>query len=200
MLSEATTAAFQEAASSGSAFVPDAVGPDAVESILAELGDAPFESMPEEVGPVRQQTDSFGIRSGDWRRFPAARALRDELAAAARASGVRGLATWRPDEADAQRYGPGWSGISPHLDGKRFRRLVAVLTLSGSAPFTIHGTRDGPPLRQFEAAAGSLVLLRGPGLAGVRDGRPFHAVGAPRRSAPRMSIGLRMNASRRPGG
>jgi hypothetical protein len=35
------------------------------------------------------------------------------------------------------------------------------------------------------------VLMRGPGLAGNRDGRPFHLVDGPRRGE-RLSVGIRM--------
>ena len=42
-------------------------------------------------------------------------------------------ATYAPNEIYLQRYRPGSLGITPHLDGKRYRRLVAFFTVRGSA-------------------------------------------------------------------
>src|SRR5947209_20633077 len=97
----------------------------------------------------------------------------------ARARGIRGLRTWKPNEAAVQRYRPGPYGITSHLDGKRYRRLVTVVTTTGEARFSLHSDRDAPPKKTWMVGPGGRVLLRAPGLAGAREGRPVHANGAP---------------------
>ena len=101
---------------------------------------------------------------------------------------------WVPNEVAVQRYQPGDVGITPHRDQRRFALLVAVITVEGSAPFTLHRERTGPATASWQAAAGGLALLRGPGLAGIGDGRPMHAVGSPT-GPPRTSLGIRMDTA-----
>ena len=79
--------------------------------------------------------------------------------------------------------GPAFPGLS----------LVVVATVYGRARFAICGSRDpADVLDAWTSAPGDLVLMRGPGLAGARDGRPFHLVEGPRRG-PRLSLGIRMS-------
>jgi hypothetical protein len=92
-------------------------------------------------------------------------------------------------------YRPGSVGITAHLDGRWYRRLVAVFTLTGTARFEIRAGREGELLEAWQAGAGGVALMRGPGLAGARDGRPFHAVHGPRRGV-RCSLALRMSTER----
>lgn len=193
-------AALESSVEMGAGFVPDGLPGRSVRALLDEVGHGPFGAVEPEVGPVRQEVESLEIRPDDLARYPAVRALRDELVAAVRrgGAGIRGLATWMPGEIDVQRYPAGSIGITPHLDGKRFRRLVAVVTLAGTAPFSIHPTRDGPAVRTFDTGPGSILVMRGPGLAGHRDGRPFHSIGGPA-DGPRISMGFRMRVER-PGG
>jgi hypothetical protein len=178
----------------GAAFVPSALDEGFRRRLQAEIEDGSFEPAPDEVGPVRQATEAFTIRH-PTEGYPMSEALGRAALSAIRAQGegIRGLATYRPNEFTVQRYRPGPVGISPHLDGKRFRRLVAVFTTEGSAPFAICAERAGPAIAQWIAEPGSLVLLRAPGLAGRRDGRPFHTVGAPDEGM-RYSVAFRMNA------
>jgi len=67
-----------------------------------------------------------------------------------------------------------------------------VFTLAGSARFSVCADRSGNVLEEWEAASGSLVLLRGPGFDGVEDGRPFHCVQGPV-SGERYSLTFRVN-------
>ncbi len=92
-------------------------------------------------------------------------------------------------------YHPGSVGITAHLDGRWYRRLVAVFTLVGSGAFEIRASREGDVLERWQARAGGVTLMRAPGLAGARDGRPFHAVGGPKRGV-RCSLALRMAVGR----
>jgi hypothetical protein len=70
--------------------------------------------------------------------------------------------------------------------------MVVVATVYGRAPFAICGSRDPQDIvDRWISGPGDLVLMRGPGLAGARDGRPFHLVEGPRREE-RLSLGIRM--------
>jgi hypothetical protein len=105
---------------------------------------------------------------------------------------VRGLVTWAPNEVGIAHYVPGSIGITPHMDGKWYRRLVVVATVYGRAPFAICGSRDPDDVvERWIAGPGDFVLMRAPGLAGQRDGRPFHLVHGPP-EGERLSLGIRM--------
>jgi hypothetical protein len=112
------------------------------------------------------------------------------------AAEIPGCADWRPNEISIQRYQPGALGITPHLDLKHYHYLVAIITAAGRAPFTLCKNRDGDPLTTWAASAGSLVLLRAPGLDGTDDGRPLHTVSGPP-VGQRISISYRMDTSAR---
>ena len=83
-------------------------------------------------------------------------------------------------------------GITPHMDGKRFAKLVAIFTTKGNARFTVCKSRKGEVLQQWDVRPASLVLLRAPGFAGLDDGRPFHMVEGPKRGE-RYSIAFRLD-------
>ncbi len=159
----------------------------------AEVSRGPFEPLQAYEGRARQQGELFHLH-GDASGYPQVQRLRDDLVAGIRehASTADGLGEWQPNEVHVQRYPAGALGITPHLDLKRYRLLVAIFTVSGSAPFALCADREGTALSRWEAAAGSLVLLRGPGLGGVEDGRPLHAVSGPE-VGHRVSLTLRMN-------
>ncbi len=184
-------------ASVGHARATSALAADVLGRLRAEIETGPFRPFGESFGPVRQQIDGYDVRvpaSG----FPMLTALCRELRDAVRSQGrdVRGLATWTPNEVGVAHYVPGSIGITPHMDGKWYRRIVVVVTVYGRAPFAICGSRDPRDIvERWIAGPGDLVVMRGPGLAGARDGRPFHLVEGPRRGE-RLSLGIRM--SRRP--
>jgi hypothetical protein len=75
-----------------------------------------------------------------------------------------------------------------------YHYLIAIITADSSAPFTICKNRAGDPLATWAASAGSLVLLRAPGLDGVDDGRPLHAVSGPEHGQ-RISVSYRMDTT-----
>jgi alkylated DNA repair dioxygenase AlkB len=142
------------------------------------------------IGQVRQEAESFEVSAEHLkRRYPLLSILRDELV---RRVHEHGVLEWVPNEIVVLRYQPDSFGITPHRDQRRFAQLVAVITVAGSAPFTLCRNREGEPIRTWQADAGSLVLLRGSGLAGNPDGRPLHLVGGPT-GTPRISIGIRMD-------
>ncbi len=173
------------------------MAPNALERLSAEAAAGPVRHYREQFGPVRQQIEGFDVVE-PYDGFPEIGTLCRALTALVRqqGTGIRGLASWRVNEAGVVLYRPGSIGITPHLDGKRYRRLVAVVTLWGAAELAICRNRAGDVVTTFPATAGSLTLLRGPGLAFCRDGRPFHSVGSPLQGE-RCAIGLRMTTSRR---
>lgn len=191
-------AALQGAATFGAAFVPGALAETFRTGLLADLADVPFAALPERAGRkgVRQQAEIFVVRDG-MHAYPHVRELRDELVCRLREQRghLPGVVSWFPDHASVQRYVPGSLGVSPHLDGKRFRYLVAVFTLDGAASFALCRDRAGTVLREWEALQGSLVLMRAPGLAGSEDGRPLHTVSGPT-EGPRTSLTFRMTAAK----
>jgi hypothetical protein len=178
----------------GHARVISAVAPDVLRRLRSEIEGNPFHPFGESFGQVRQQIDGYDIRV-PAPGFPVLTALCRDLRDAVRSQGrgVRGLASWTPNEVGVAHYIPGSIGITPHKDGKWYRRMVVVATVYGRAPFAICGSRD--PLdvvARWISEPGDLVLMRGPGLAGARDGRPFHLVERPSRGE-RLSLGIRMS-------
>lgn len=184
--------ALERTGTRGFAYVPDALDPSFREALRAEIDAGPWRRFDEPHGRVRMQIEGFDV-DAPMDGFPTIARLRDDLEALVRRDGaaIRGLKTWSPNEAGAVRYRPGAMGISAHMDGRSYRRLVVVVTVHGTAPFSVHETREGPALDTWVAEAGGMTLMRAPGLAGVRDGRPFHSIPGPKRGT-RISLALRM--------
>ncbi len=184
--------ALRRTARDGFAYVPRAIEGRFRGLLWDEVAAGPFERFEESFGVVRQQIDGYDVRD-PMDGLPRVALLGDELADLVRrhGRGIRGLATWRPNEVGVARYRPGSIGITPHLDGKWYRRLVGVATIHGAAAFEVCRDRAGDVVAAWDAGPGDLILLRGPGLGGARDGRPFHRVHGPRRGE-RCSLGFRM--------
>ena len=184
--------ALRRTAEVGHAYVSDLIEAPFLRALAREIREGPLQPFEGSYGKVTMQIEGFDV-ADPMDGFDAIRRLRDEVAALVRSQGrgIRGLATWWPNEAGTALYRPGSYGISPHLDGKWYRRLVVVATVHGSAPFSVHPTREAGPADAWVASAGGLTFMRGPGLGGHRDGRPYHAVPGPRRGT-RISLALRM--------
>lgn len=181
----------REVTEHGVAFAARAVHPPFCGQLMTELRDGPYEPVQPLIGQVRQETESFEVPFAQLDLYPVLRGLCDELIQQVH---EHGAPEWVPNEVAIQRYQPGSIGITPHRDQRRYAQLVAVITVVGEAPFTLCRNRDGDPVRTWQADQGSLLLLRGPGLAGVPDGRPMHLVGGPT-GKPRTSIGIRMDTA-----
>jgi hypothetical protein len=188
--------ALRETASSGFAHVDGLVQPAPLWALVRELDAGPLRRMAGTFGKagVRMEIDGFDVEA-PFEGFPSLSELASAFEERVRRDGVgiRGLRTWAPNEAGAARYVPGSVGVTAHMDGRWYRRLVAVFTVAGSARFEVRAAREGRVLERWSASAGSVTLMRGPGLAGVRDGRPYHAVHGPRRGV-RWSLALRMRS------
>lgn len=186
--------ALHRTATDGYAHVDDVLDPRFGRALWREIRGGPLRTMAGTFGAagVRMEIDGFDVEA-PFDGFPLLAELGDALTDRVRAGGrsLRGLATWRPNEAGVGVYRPGSVGITAHLDGRWYRRLVAVVTVVGSARFEVRGSREGAVLDAWSARARSVTFMRGPGLAGRRDGRPYHAVHGPTRGV-RCSVALRM--------
>ncbi|WP_165491846.1 alpha-ketoglutarate-dependent dioxygenase AlkB [Egibacter rhizosphaerae] len=164
--------------------------------LLEEVASGPFTPATREVGEVRQEVEGFVLDPVRAGAYPLADRLRRELTERVQDAGAHldGITSFDANQVHVQRYAPGSGGITPHLDGSRFRPLVAVFTVAGRARFTVHRERHGEPVHDWGIAPGDLVLLRGPGLGGVDDGRPFHAVSGALGDEPRYMVSIRRDA------
>jgi hypothetical protein len=184
-----------QVAEKGAGFRPGALSEPFRTLLAAEVAGGPVRHYREQFGQVRQQIEGFDLVE-PFTGFPRVAELCRALTLLVREQGgaIRGLRTWHVNEAGVVIYRRGSIGITPHLDGKRYRRLVAVVTVSGEAELSICRDRSGTVVDAFAAEPGSITLLRGPGLDYRRDGRPFHAVSSPR-NGERCAIGLRMTTA-----
>ena len=185
--------ALRRTAAQGFAHLDDVVEPALLRALWRELRAGPLRPMEGSFGRVRMQIAGFDV-ADPMDAFPHIARLRDAVTERVRRDGadISGLATWRPNEAGIGMTRPGQTGITSHLDGRWYRRLVAVVTVAGSARFEVTATREGPVVEGWRAGPGGMTLMRGPGLAGRRDGRPFHRIGPPSRGV-RCSVALRMS-------
>ncbi|MEX2203190.1 MAG: hypothetical protein WD965_03790 [Actinomycetota bacterium] len=187
--------ALQRTAIEGFGHVDHALDERFCRALWSEIRSGPLRRMAGTFGAagVRMEIDGFDI-GAPFEGFPFVAGLAEALTERVRSEGasVRGLATWRPNEAGIGVYGPGSVGVTAHMDGRWYRRLVAVFTLVGAARFEVRAAREGEPIETWDARAGGVTFLRGPGLAGARDGRPYHAVHGPKRGV-RCSLALRMS-------
>jgi len=190
--------ALLEVRNEGAAFVPTALDDPFRRRLRREVDGGPFRSMSGSFGKVRMEIDGYDVPA-PMDAFPLMGELAEDLGAAVRSSEprIRGLATWVPNEIGVTRYRPGSLGITPHLDGKWYRRLVAVVTVYGRGRFAVCRDREGDIASEWWPGPGDMVLMRAPGFGGLRDGRPFHLAEGPTRGI-RCSLGLRMSV-RAPG-
>ena len=181
----------------GAAFIPRGLSEPLRQQLQREIQGGPFQRLPDQIGPVRQEADLFVVTDA-MTAYPALARLRAEFVTRLRQDGPQlpGLARWWPNEAYVQRYEPAALGVTPHLDSKRFAVLVAIFTTQGSARFALCQDRAGAIIQAWDAGPGSLALLRGPGLLDADDQRPFHTVDGPT-AERRFSITFRMNQERR---
>lgn len=153
-----------------------------------------YAAQPESVGPperrVHQRLASHQLDTGREPFAALARAL-EALLAEVHASLPH--SPWRsaPTFNDflAQHYPPGSSAITPHLDGKRFVDLVAIVVLAGEGRFCLCDDRAGNGMTEIPAPPGSVIFMRAPGFDGAEDGRPFHCL--PDITVERYTLGLR---------
>ena len=179
----------------GAVHVAGALAQRFLGELVEELSHAEYAPVPPAVGQVRQQSAAVSM-SAPFDGWP----LLQELVTAVVSAVTLGpplipsLDDWRPNEAYIQRYEQGSVGITPHRDSKAQSLLMAVLTVEGSARFSICSDRAGTTIAEWSVGPGDLILLRGAGLAGEEDGRPLHAVSGPV-SGSRVSVLISMQRS-----
>jgi hypothetical protein len=181
----------------GAAHLPNAVAPGALTALTAVGARVTFTRATERVGDVRQAADIAVVGAEEIGRSPP---LRNAAASLARwvaepafdRARARGF---EPNEATWMRYAGRDEGISPHLDPRRYRVLVAIFTIAGRGELAVTDDRVGRAVVQaWPCAAGDLVLLRAPGLFDLADGRVLHRVRG--EAGGRMSLTFRMDAER----
>src|SRR5436190_11545417 len=129
------------------AWIPSALSDSFRRRLRREIDAGPFRPMQGTFGKVEMEIDGYDV-AAPMEGFPLMLELSRELGALVRSSGarIRGLATWIPNEIGVPRYRPGSLGITPHLDGKWYRRLVVVVTVYGRSRFAICRSREGEVL------------------------------------------------------
>lgn len=192
----AVMAALVRLPSQGAVHVPDVLEKSFLRALQREAEATELERWPEQEGQAKQRVEGRDVPA-PFATHRKICALADALTGVVNASGIRGLIGWKALEATVQRYRPGPVGITSHRDHKKSRRLVAIFTTRGSVNFRILEARHGPVISEWRVRAGDLILMRGPGLAGARDGRPFHAVSAPSHGE-RWSVSFRMHVAGNP--
>ena len=95
------------------------------------------------------------------------------------------------DDFSIQRYPAGSRGIGIHRDGKRYKHIVVIITLSGQSRLFATASRNGKTRQRIDDRPGRLVLLSAEGFAGRydEDSRPLHGVDCVRTG--RLSVGFR---------
>lgn len=114
--------ALRTVAREGFAFVPRTLAEDFRRGLQQEVQACPFQPVPGEIGPVRQETEECVIPTS-MDRYPLVARLSGEIVALVRDHGraVAGLEAWVPTAAFVQRYRPGALGITPHLGRQAVR-------------------------------------------------------------------------------
>ncbi len=95
------------------------------------------------------------------------------------------------DDFAIQSYPAGSRGIGIHRDGKRYKHIVAIITLAGQSRLFSTDSRTGETRQRIDDRPGRLVLLSADGFAKRYDddSRPLHGVDCVRTG--RLSIGFR---------
>ncbi len=97
------------------------------------------------------------------------------------------------NEMSLQLYEKGSIGVTPHMDNKSAINFVCVFILTGKADFALCKDRNGSEPQFLDTSPGNVILLRGPGFAGIEE-RPFHFV--TNVSERRIVFGLRQDVKK----
>lgn len=166
-------------------------------AVLAEeLAALKLDNAPERVGKVRQVAATGVVDLDDERRWPHTAKLAGALGALLSRWLTGHLAgDWRPNEAAVMRYPRTGGGMSAHLDRRRYRDLIAIVTVEGAGELAVVRDRAGRHvIMRHICRSGDLVVLRAPGFAGKEDCRPLHQVGPPLGSRNRVSLTFRFDS------
>ena len=123
--------ALRRVAAGGFAHVDGLVGEAFLRDLRREVEGGPLRRMAGTFGAagVRMEIDGYDLEA-PFEGFPLLTELASSFTTRVRSDGgeIRGLRTWRPNEAGVAVYRSGSVGVTSHLDGRWYRRLVAVFT------------------------------------------------------------------------
>ena len=146
------------------------------QKLAEEAKKYPFKVAPEYVGTagVRQQLSSFFEFPEESLFFP----LKNEFAKFLEDS-FKLLETppftekLNFNEMQLQKYEAGSIGITAHRDHIKYRNLIGIFYLEGSAKFYVCEDINGNNAIKLDASPGNLILLRAPGFYDLLK-RPYH--------------------------
>lgn len=159
------------------AMIPEFFGLKTAQCLAEEVHRLEYRKLPELFGPrqVPQEVSSADVPERCMLRHFANAVIREVTQALG------------PDVLDrryqfnsfaVQRYEDGIGRIEPHRDGKSFKNLILLATLSGQGTFRVYQDVEGPETMQFIAGPGSLILMVAPGYLQEGDMfQPCHSVG-----------------------
>ena len=79
------------------------------------------------------------------------------------------------NERVVQKYEPNPVGVSVHRDFSSDRNLICISMLFGVGEFCLADNRQGDNLRPLDSRPSQVILMRAPGLVGVKKNkRPYH--------------------------
>ena len=180
----------------GYAYIPDIISPEFSEKLQRDIARGGFEVSPLVYGKSLQRLSSFILGTPDPfhpcvpelpHRFPVLQACNTVMADVYTdiVKVVRGDGRVPLNSICVHRYPNSENGLTAHRDDSRFRNVVMILTLKGSAEFFVgksvedigeHERRIVNP-EVIRPVAGSLILQRAPRNNDEKGLRPFHAVG-----------------------
>jgi hypothetical protein len=82
---------------------------------------------------------------------------------------------YEPTELVVQKYRPGSLGITPHVDGKTHRNIIALTVLDGYGDFYVCKDRAGNNPEPVDMSPGNLFFMRANGFR-AHENTPFHYV------------------------
>lgn len=186
--------ALGQVASDGVTYVPSVLNGFFTKRLVSEILCGSFDAI-QDTSLTGVDQAFFRLRLGGQIPF-LLELLRKELVGLIRRDdpGVENLAYFEPNDVVVCMYDRTFKhGITSHKDEKRYSLLVATITLMGHADLVASSDREHKHVvGSHRTSPGGLMLLRGPGLGRVDDGRLFHSIGCPIGDA-RISVGFRMN-------
>lgn len=180
----------------GAVLLPNIIQPKFLAPLVDELNQGPFEQAEEGNELVRQRFDRFA-----YLHKPVGMPHLERLQVATTQLIRSGselfpqLKDWEAVDTVVQRYD--YNGfLTAHRDLIRHPYVIASFTVSGRCRFDVLESRSGPITKTMYPEAGSLILLRAPGLSNENpeNERPFHKLtGALDENIFRIAVSFRHN-------
>jgi hypothetical protein len=162
----------------GAISVPHAVWNRTRKELHAEIEQLPFEKKPERYGNAVQRFEGKYFTPQTLPTESLLKALHDSYAAfIGRLTPVADFDGTPVTEIGVHHYFAGGDGMTAHIDESKFRNIIGIFVVAGSAPFWVGKHRDGTDASYQNGGPGSLILMRAPRNDEEKALRPFHAVG-----------------------